>query len=77
MIKYININNNNNLIVSHIADVDGMGAVILAKLVFEKIDIILCEPDELYSVFKELIGSKYEQILLLIYRLKQKKFLNL
>lgn len=61
MIKYININNN-NLIVSHIADVDGMGAVILAKLVFEKIDIILCESDELYSVFKELIGSKYDQI---------------
>lgn len=60
MIKYIN--NNNNLIVSHIADVDGMGAVILAKLVFENIDIILCEPDELYSVFKELIGSKYNQI---------------
>lgn len=60
MIKYIN--NNNNLIVSHIADVDGMGAVILAKLVFENIDIILCEPDELYSVFKELISSKYNQI---------------
>lgn len=56
------INNGNNLIISHIADIDGMGGVILAKLIDSNIDIILCEPGELNEVFNSINSSSYNNI---------------
>ena len=60
MIKYIN--NNENLIISHVADIDGMGAVILAKLIYDNIDIILLDPDELNGIIQEIKSNNYKKI---------------
>lgn len=60
MIKYIN--NNENLIISHVADIDGMGAVILAKLIYDNIDVILLDPDELNGIIQEIKRSNYKKI---------------
>ena len=39
-----NLNNNQKLIISHVADIDGAGSIILALEYFKgKIDYILCE----------------------------------
>lgn len=56
------INNSNNLIISHIADIDGMGGVILAKLIYPDIDIILCETNELNEIFESINNSSYNNI---------------
>lgn len=50
-----------DLIISHVADIDGLGAAILAKIIDPGIDIVLVEVHELVQVIKELIESgKYE-----------------
>ena len=44
MIKKINNNNNKILVISHIADIDGMGSIILANKYYDnKIDYVLAE----------------------------------
>lgn len=54
------------LLISHIADMDGLGCVILGKIVFPKMDVILIEPDELKGKIEDLLKtkkySKYEKI---------------
>ncbi len=51
-----------NLIISHIADMDGLGGVILTKLVFSNVEVILTEPDDLETYIEELLkDNKYEQ----------------
>lgn len=62
MIK--NINGSKKIIISHIADIDGMGSVVLAKKVFGDIDYILCEVNELTDVFNNEDFSSYEEIFL-------------
>ena len=60
MIK--NIKNNKNLIISHIADVDGISALILAKLHYKDIDYCLVEFSELESFLKSIIeDNSYKQ----------------
>lgn len=54
-------NNNKILIISHIADCDGMGSVILGIKYFQNIDYILCESIDLEELLKEDF-SNYEQI---------------
>lgn len=56
------INGSNDLIISHIADIDGMGGVILAKLIDKDIDYILCEPGNILDVLKEINPSSYNNI---------------
>lgn len=53
--------NNKILIISHIADSDGMGSVILGIKYFKNIDYILCEASDLECLLKEDF-SNYEQI---------------
>ena len=60
MIK--NINNNKIIMITHIADIDGMGSLILAKKHYSNIDYILCEINELIEVFSSIDYSKYELI---------------
>lgn len=60
MIK--NINNNKTIIITHIADIDGMGSLILAKKYYSNIDYILCEINELIEVFTKVDFSNYETI---------------
>lgn len=62
MIK--NIKNNKILIISHIADIDGMGSVILAKKYYENIDYILCEVRDLPNIFENNDFNNYEIIYL-------------
>ena len=59
MIK--SIKNNKKLIISHQADIDGMGSVIIAKKIFGDIDYILCEVKDLESIFQTDL-SMYESI---------------
>lgn len=55
-------NNNKKLIISHIADVDGVSAVILAKLHYENIDYCLVEFSELEELLKKLVqNNSYKQ----------------
>lgn len=51
----VNLNKNKQLIISHIADVDGLSSVILAKLHYENIDYCLVEIAELECLLKKLI----------------------
>lgn len=53
MIKVFN--NAENLIISHLSDVDGLSPVILSIIEFGNIDYILTEPKELVLVIQELI----------------------
>ena len=53
--------NNKILIISHMADCDGMGSVILGIKYFKNIDYILCEAGELECLREEDV-SNYEQI---------------
>lgn len=46
------------LLISHIADMDGLGCVILAKIVFDKLDVILIEPDELNTKVEDILNNK-------------------
>lgn len=58
------INNNKILIISHIADTDGMGSIILAKKTYINIDYILCELRELPIIFQDKTIESYETIYL-------------
>lgn len=60
MEKYIN--NNKKLIISHISDNDGIGAVILAKLAFKDIDYLLIEIKEQNEIIPFIEQTNYEQI---------------
>ena len=51
-------NNNKKLIISHIADVDGLSAVILAKLFYGDIDYYLVEFSELEDALNKIIFEK-------------------
>ena len=55
------IKNSNNLIISHIADIDGMGGVILSLLIDPDIDYILCEPNEIVDALNG-INNNYKTI---------------
>lgn len=59
-------NGGKSLIISHIADIDGLSAAVLAKIVEKDIDICLVDNNELSPVIKELNDtneySKYEKI---------------
>lgn len=52
--------NSKKLIISHIADVDGVSAVVLAKLCFEDVDFVLTEIAGLDTVIKDLIADGFE-----------------
>ena len=52
MVKKVK-NHNKILVISHIADVDGMGSVILGKKFYGDIDYILCETKDLVEIFKD------------------------
>lgn len=56
------LNNNDVLIISHIADIDGMGSVILGKKYFDnKVDYILCNNKDLLEIFSMDL-TKYQTI---------------
>lgn len=59
-------NGGKSLIISHIADIDGLSAAVLAKIVEQDINICLVDNNELSPVIKELNDtneySKYEKI---------------
>lgn len=61
MIKKIS-NNSNVIIISHIADIDGMGSIILAKKYYKNLDYILIEINELLDIFKNTNFYNYEII---------------
>lgn len=55
-------NNSNNLMISHIADIDGMGSVILSKLI-DNMDILLINTDEVRETLNNLLkNNNYEKI---------------
>lgn len=57
-------NNSNKLIISHISDVDGMGSIILSKLI-ENRDILLISVEEVREILTNLLNeNKYEEILI-------------
>ena len=73
---YVNIKRENKkLIISHIADVDGLGAVILAKVHFGDIDYCLVDYSELDEAMEELVKSgtyhKYDEIFVTDLSLRQ------
>jgi oligoribonuclease NrnB/cAMP/cGMP phosphodiesterase (DHH superfamily) len=49
---------NKILLITHDADMDGMGAAILGNIVFDNMDVIYTNPDDLESILLELINSK-------------------
>lgn len=65
MIK--NIKNKKNLIISHISDIDGVSAVVLAKIFIKNIDYILVELSELDSLIKEIIETQMAENYEVIY----------
>lgn len=56
------INNNKILIISHIADIDGMGSVILGKYYFKDIDYLLAENNHDFDLEKDIDVNIYETI---------------
>lgn len=53
---------NNKLIISHVADIDGLGCVVLFKILFSSSDYILCDLKDLTNIIKELtISNKYRE----------------
>lgn len=62
-----NINENKILLISHIADIDGVSCIVLAKLIYkDNFDYILAEPTDLDLIFNKLLSNnnfkKYNQI---------------
>lgn len=55
-------NNSKVLIISHIADIDGMGSVILANKFYGSVDYILCELGNLSDALKKIENKDYEII---------------
>ena len=61
MIKKIN-NNNKILVISHIADIDGMGSIVLANKYYDnKIDYVLAEIMDLPVIFSNTDFSNYKK----------------
>ncbi len=59
------INNNKIMIISHIADIDGMGSIVLANKYYDNnVDYILCEVKDLSELFENVDFSNYEIIYL-------------
>lgn len=48
---------NKTLLISHISDMDGLGNVILSKLVFPNTEVVLITPEDLDDTIKSLIES--------------------
>lgn len=66
------------LIISHIADIDGMGSIVLANQVFDKFDKILIEPRELDSVIDNLISNNtYDKIFICDLAMEEKTGLKI
>lgn len=59
---YTKINGNDKVIISHIADIDGMGAVCLAHVVFKDIDVILVEVSELKDALELVKDKNYSKV---------------
>ncbi|MDD2518498.1 MAG: hypothetical protein PHI05_00590 [Bacilli bacterium] len=59
---YTKIKDNNKIIISHIADIDGMGAVCLANAVFKDIDVILVEVSELKDALELVKDKNYSTV---------------
>ena len=58
----IRINNNSDtLIISHVSDIDGMGSVILSKLL-GNYDVMLLMVEEVKDCLKSLFNNSYKQI---------------
>lgn len=60
MIKQIN--NNKILIISHLADIDGMGSVILGKYYFKKFDYLLADNNYDFNLETDINADIYETI---------------
>lgn len=54
--------NGRNLIITHGADVDGLSAAVLGRLVLPSLDIVLVERKELILALKRVVNSKYDNI---------------
>lgn len=52
------------LIITHIADIDGMGSAILGRLIFPKLDILLCETNDLMNCLPDIFlnHKNYKEI---------------
>ncbi|MFA5604057.1 MAG: hypothetical protein WDA12_04355 [Bacilli bacterium] len=59
---YTKIKDNDKVIISHIADIDGMGAVCLAKVAFKDIDFILVEVSELKDALNLVKDKNYSTV---------------
>ncbi len=56
------INNNKILIISHYADIDGMGSVILGKYYFKKIDYLLADNNHDFDLQSDIDYRNYDTI---------------
>ena len=55
-------NNSKILVISHIADIDGMGSVILANKFYGAVDYILCDIGNLVDALKRIENKEYDII---------------
>lgn len=55
-------NNSKILVISHIADIDGMGSVILANKFYGVVDYILCDIGNLVDALKRIENKEYDII---------------
>ena len=60
MIKQIN--NNKILIISHLADIDGMGSIILGKFYFKNFDFLLADNNQNFDLETDIEAKNYETI---------------
>lgn len=60
MIKQIN--NNKILMISHLADIDGMGSVILSKFYFKEFDYLLADNNYDFDLENDIDVNRYETI---------------
>ena len=60
MIKQIN--NNKILMISHLADIDGMGSVILGKFYFKEFDYLLADNNYDFDLENDIDANNYETI---------------
>ena len=69
------IKNNKKLIISHVADVDGISSLLIAKLYYKDIDYYLVETSELEGLLNTIISNKqyekYNEILITDLSLKK------
>ncbi len=60
MIKHIN--NNKILVISHLADIDGMGSIILGKFYFHEFDYLLADNNYDFDLENDIDASSYTTI---------------